>query len=107
MSHTPGPWSWVDECPIGRSPYIAILAAASESWSVAKICGPIGDAEIANARLIAAAPDLLAALDGLISLRDKTEITHEAAYDAMFKSVGRAHWDAALAALAKAKGEGR
>ena len=57
MSHTPGPWHWTDHI----SPHLSVYA--SDGNSAVKITEPFykdgaGVAE-ANARLIAAAPDLL------------------------------------------------
>jgi hypothetical protein len=46
--------------------------------------------------------ELLAALNGLLDLHRNTEMTHEDAYDAMFKSGGRDAWGAAFAAFRKA-----
>ena len=62
--HTPGPWAFytmgADE------PYHAVHAEGWETWGIQT---PITNG--ADARLIAAAPDLLAALVGILSTRDK------------------------------------
>ncbi len=90
MSPTPGPWQQhdADYCPL-------------EIWG--NLDGPLEDGAIrgteictvadgpeaeANARLIASAPDLLAALEGVLRVADRK--TDE--------------FDAARAAIAKAKG---
>ena len=46
------------------------------------------------------------ALEGLIALQERTDMTHEDAYDALFKSGGRSEWDAARAALLATPAEG-
>jgi hypothetical protein len=56
---TPGPWE------IGHD-YL-IQTVATDGWEIAEIRQDTGDFE-ANARLIAAAPDLLEALEGMVSI---------------------------------------
>jgi hypothetical protein len=83
--HTPGPWEWRgDEGGWFLVP--GVLAICNTD-------GTPGDDVIdrANARLIAAAPDLLAALEGLFLLLDAGSLYEPQAY-------------AARAAIAKAKG---
>lgn len=81
-SHTPGPWTISGASTIktlgGNKTYIA---------SIAKNDRP------ANARLIAAAPDLLAALEELCLAPNKHRPDE--------------YWEAARAAIAKAKVKGR
>jgi hypothetical protein len=92
--HTPGPWA-VERGPDGyeivsRSPHLsASVAGISARHS------PTGDAD---ARLIAAAPELLAALIGMVELHDnlKTKGVLPADYGI---AAGKAH-----AAIAKAEG---
>lgn len=66
--HTPGPWR-IDPA----DPHHVIAADDgdwSDFWSVSTAtddCGPGMSRTIANARLIAAAPDLLAALDDIVN----------------------------------------
>lgn len=60
MSHTPAPWFIVDEVPEAAIGYRAIVDDEG-----ATICDPSPMGE-ANARLIAAAPALYAALDELL-----------------------------------------
>lgn len=86
---TPGPWM---ASAAGQS----IRAANGDN--IATVCeyGPQSEtpnAQAANARLIAAAPDLLAALEWFISSRRVPP---------KYPSAG---WLAAVAAIAKAKGE--
>jgi hypothetical protein len=64
-NHTPGPWKYDDcnsitagECDaVG----VCILEPLPDFWAGAVDCHPEGEEYEANARLIAAAPDLLAA----------------------------------------------
>ena len=100
--HTPGPWS----CDVANQPII--VNGPDDSGNIValvydKDCAPfMGDANhqyhvevaAANARLIAAAPDLLAALDYMVAAQGKP-------FDHADR---RASMTAARAALAKAKG---
>lgn len=76
LTHTPGPWAHTD--------YGSIKDA--NNATVAEV---LPGGRTADARLIAAAPDLLAALEEVVSLSDRDH----------------AAWDRARAAIAKAKGE--
>lgn len=60
QNHTPGPWAIIDDIPDAAIGYRAIVAIDGENFGET-ICNPSPMGE-ANARLIAAAPDLLAAL---------------------------------------------
>lgn len=92
--HTPGPW-FIDGDDI-RAP-----DGDDDPWYVAEVitgCGP-GDATPANARLIAAAPDLLEALkDAQKAIRELRD-----------QGAPTAYWDdieaANKAAISKATGE--
>lgn len=78
--HTPGPWAvFCDEDgPIGERPGIdscteprrtIIVYSDTNHFADSGICGETYEERIANARLIAAAPDLL---DALIKLEEET-----------------------------------
>lgn len=97
--HTPGPWSFKaypedHDCLV---PSLSVWVSADGWEQFAHVAtgnnidgnDPEG---IANARLISAAPDLLAALQTLCSMRDMSSDQLTAA------------WDAARAAIAKATG---
>jgi hypothetical protein len=97
---TPGPWLLTIQpaTPLNISTVAAIEQADGEHYrgmiarcqSAEHICGITAEEMTANARLIAAAPDLLAALEGL-------------AQSPMFAAIeGHA---AARAAIAKARGQ--
>ncbi len=89
--HTPGPW-FVAHLPDGQGSWVACdpdgCGIHADGSYMAVCVSPIGEA---NARLIAAAPDLLAALEGLFRLLDAGSLYEPQAF-------------AARAAIAKAKG---
>jgi hypothetical protein len=94
--HTPGPWRVGPRQDIPEGQHVLIMAGqGGSSWGVATVkLYDMRDAEIqsANARLIAAAPELLAALELMLNTYNWTGITSEAQR-------------AARAALAKARGQ--
>lgn len=96
-THTPGPWH------VGQFDEQLFVSDSTRNFDVCIIqpqhANPSSDAR-ANARLIAAAPDLLEALEALVP--------HVLHYAAMNNAHPSAHKDAASAraAIAKAKGEG-
>jgi hypothetical protein len=59
--HTPGTWSVKK-----ASPQAGIIIAPNRSLGIAEVFGG-GETDIANARLISTAPDLLIALESLLS----------------------------------------
>lgn len=60
-SHTPGPWK--NDSMLFSAGWRCIVNAGNRSFDIADPCDRITDAvDVANARLIAAAPDLLEAL---------------------------------------------
>lgn len=67
-AHTPGPWKWRQSYTKGEPQEIVIHAGAIDICSM--LAGDIEDEE-ADAALIAAAPDLLAALEAQIAPRAK------------------------------------
>jgi len=95
--HTPGPWTFV---PDDREDGI-LGVVWGEGWPIAEIYSDILDPEEAEAdtRLIAAAPELLAALQGLYADQvDYLTLNNLGGMDN--------HWmKAARAAIAKATGE--
>ena len=98
MSHTKGPWKvrWKT----------AFCNRAAIEPAIGEVYGA-GDELIANARLIAAAPDLLAALEVLMGI-----VSDSNGVSGYHLNGDIAEWDEfdeiniAIAALAKAKGEG-
>ncbi len=95
MTYTPGPWTWRE--PNGRGNGFLIervdyCPRLPGAWLGSKTSNP---EQLANARLIAAAPELLEALEELMAMRNKCFIPNENDW-----------WDEkARAAIAKARGE--
>ena len=58
--HTPGPWNFYDDSNDGKTNRIEIVAVGK---TVARIYHSVPAEDLPNARLIAAAPDLLDALE--------------------------------------------
>jgi hypothetical protein len=87
-SHTPGPWA--------SSPYSSIVGCAitAQGHLIAGVRGE-KDVSLANAKLIAAAPSLLTALQALVRLCADDEFEPRS-------NAGRAALDSAHAAIAKA-----
>ena len=78
--HTPGPWKFID--------VVGCCTIEAPSRQLLKYMSPTST-NVANARLMAAAPDLLEALEAVLSVADRA--TDE--------------FDLARAAIARAKGE--
>ena len=100
--HTPGPWFVFGNGHCVGGPKGFIDGDPREQTAGVAMCGMrlrTDDEAEANARLIAAAPDLLAACEMLIS--DPSEEWSQTAFD---RRVGAAR-DLALAAVKKAKGD--
>lgn len=90
--HTPGPWSAKPSADTGYGdPEWAPFQIESDEWIVAVAIGDVDDLNAeANARLIAAAPDLLEALSELIEA------------NSFYFKPGNPWGDKARAAIAKA-----
>ena len=69
--HTPGPWTFYDDSNDGKTNRIEIVAIGK---TVAHIYHSVPTEDLPNARLIAAAPDLLEALQAIVkSLADQDD----------------------------------
>jgi hypothetical protein len=88
--HTPGPWVFYDDSNDGKTKRIEIAARGK---TVARIYHSVPKEDLPNARLIAAAPDLLEALEYMVNT-----------CPAIDPSGGDAHTRARYA-IAKATGE--
>lgn len=99
--HTPGPWHLEASGPVSGKFTLPVFAEVrpGQRWSVAHANGVDGEAR-ANARLIAAAPELLVALRAMLG------IDNPAAPDAGHVDYVRAV-SLARAAIAKAEGSRR
>ena len=89
--HTPGPWSWIAYNP--QSNQMELLEAATgdvcnfgRDTQYYPSCGePPSPADM---RLITAAPDLLAALQGVVRVADRATVEFDAARSAIKKATG-------------------
>ena len=88
--HTPGPWVYTTSLQGERGRYIR--GANDEQpgkMAIARICGRGGYSEYtANARLIAAAPDLLEALLFVLKYESMGAVTEATARAAIAKATG-------------------
>jgi hypothetical protein len=106
MSHTPGPWKAVDDVDEGVwvSPQNTnnniICDIVGRIWDPEAKATQITDEDIENARLIAAAPDMLEALEKVIDLAKANRDD-----DGIFDEQDEEYFKIATAAIAKAKGE--
>lgn len=94
MSHTPGPWQ--ASRPLYKSRYRAITPVFN-GQTIAYVHHSLSMSTVANANLIAAAPDLLAALERIAEVTDN-EV-------AQGVPVANAMRETARAAIAKARGQ--
>lgn len=72
MKHTPGPWTFSNDrfnaCPDVKPDGVLGSILSEDEWFIAEVWADAGDDDSepeANARLIAAAPDMLEALRGI------------------------------------------
>lgn len=81
--HTPGPWS-LDKYGVIRDANLCRVEASGLSL----ICGvrDVDDIAFANTRLIAAAPDLLEALEAVVKVADRDTVEFDAARAAIAKA---------------------
>lgn len=86
---TPGPWV----AALGEVPYeefngeLTWTVDAPDNWGICTIDCPVSDRE-ANARLIAAAPDLLEALQAVVRVADRNTVDFDLARAAIAKALG-------------------
>lgn len=91
--HTPGPWRLVWRLVISDKSWQTKYQIDDSFGACVVACDDITDENAeANARLIAAAPELLEALEYTLKCLMQTD-------------VGEAHYQPAIAAIAKARGE--
>lgn len=93
VRHTPGPWAYIDATQVaamGFAPKCVIKAGdkqiASFSWHTDSPWFPTKAESQANARLIAAAPDLLEALKDVLRIADRATTEFDAARAAIAKA---------------------
>lgn len=95
---TPGPW--VAEPHAGRGAWVS---GSNGEWS-ALACGNTDATADANARLIAAAPDLLAIMKGFVSLVDGVGLGRGKKYVELCSPSARRNIEEMRAAISKAEG---
>lgn len=101
--HSPGPWEIAEDGQYfgdSSATYRALYVIQTNQRVIARTTLPADEKEQANARLIAAAPELLAALHGIMRHLKENCIWRESRAD-----YGSDLLDAARAAIAKATGE--
>lgn len=102
VQHTPGPWSYDYSTTIAASDEFMVMTkdVGVVAWVVRDADRGITNAQVeANARLISAAPDLLAALQGLMGAEWRPK-TGPLQYDSLREEA----WATADAAIARAQG---
>ena len=119
-NHTPGPWEVVDESSkyaeiIGESRYVGRVYKWHHPTVICPANNALAEEHAANARLIAAAPDLLAALKRIRDARDyfvregvypeKIHIQYHGCFDDWAADLADAAIERAAIARATGKGE--
>lgn len=97
--HTKGPWAWYEN-PSGGCRVQTLNVGIADVLSRAGVPHPVQESCAANARLIAAAPELLEALEGL--LREEPNIYEGRLEASLYVSVDAL--EDARAAIKKARG---
>ncbi len=105
--HTPGRWEWKEGNEIEAE---GVVLAQVLGADFAEQDPPTTDEVVlecnANARLIAAAPDLLAALESVLPDAEReVRRLNEQMVGSLYPAINEARLDRARAALAKARGE--
>lgn len=104
-SPTPGPWQFYADTP-STDPNWHIVTNESRMRVIANVhIEPGNQMDLANAYLIAAAPDLLSACVRCLSLLEVEKEAREQACDDEYVSPVARAVDAARGAISKAKGE--
>jgi len=103
LSYTPGPWDWHGPYMTGGFKVSALDKDGHQTMQAFVDSADRATNE-ANARLIAAAPDLLAALHAIMLRAVRQQANGGGLHD--FQDCSRACADTARAAIAKATGEG-
>jgi len=93
-THTPGPWQWVAQLPTNPAGWAMLIGPDPDSGWIAQ--GNDRTPDKPDGKLIAAAPDLLAALESMVDMFERHIDGREGPDDAADR------WDAAQAAIDKA-----
>ena len=89
MQHTPGPWACFYKHKYGEWHVSVPMSQGSMRWALFDD-GVRSENPEADARLISAAPDMLAALAGVLRVADRRTDEFDAARAAIAKALGRA-----------------
>jgi hypothetical protein len=89
--HTPGPWKAVELTPGGGTAVVRIGGIVVEGMYRGGENDPL---TLADASLIAAAPDLLAALQGVLRVADRATVEFDAARAAIARALPQGATDA-------------
>lgn len=103
--HTPGPWSMSGDTTRDGLPSVLIYGAPEGMLAIVRTAHQGGYYGHANANLIAAAPDLLAALESILKLAEDFEFTCLKANGLRALFLGTPPVSDARLALAKAYGD--
>lgn len=89
--HTPGPWDYALHTVEGVQTFNAMVTRddAPLCLVIADMVEGTPEEQNANARLMAAAPDLLAALKAVVAVADRRTVEFDAARAAIAKAEGR------------------
>ncbi len=101
--HTPGPWKYTPT----NTELVSHIIRSTDGWAVATVTPKDGDETAQNAQLIAAAPDMLEALEGALDTMGflLAEVKAQGDIPQDDEDLARDRYDQVLAAIAKAKGE--
>jgi hypothetical protein len=103
QKHTPGPWEWAKQRAPNGGAYWDIIEPSRQAHDRIAMCGPwtasrCGVEAAANARLVSAAPDLLAALESAVEWMGQYDNPYMCEWTAEILAASRA-------AISKATGE--
>jgi hypothetical protein len=87
IKHTPGPWE-VRSDDSGQHHWITPVVGGGYGCAGDRYMAVSGCIDVNDARLIAAAPDLLAALQGVVRVADRATDEFDAARAAIAKATG-------------------
>ena len=89
LKYEPAPWEVNDQRASGWMNNAMYIGSANTGLIIARVYNDKGDEE-ANARLIAAAPELLEALKAVVSVADRATVEFDMARAAIAKATGAA-----------------
>jgi hypothetical protein len=87
MKHTPGPWEWVGR-DLEAGDYETVIETEVSCGTYCYGGSPVVKVSAADKLLIAAAPDLLEALRGVLSIADPARRSSRLARAAIAKATG-------------------